>query len=135
MDCGRGGSGVHVAEAMNDLVKGELTEVLTEWRAGKPVQSIMLGHPHEGSVFRQTLTHAFVFALIESELGNWPVTNFHLFDVKAEEKAQAIGLTQEERGAGTSLAWSALRRGWKRAISGFPDTHTITVKQSGQQWP
>lgn len=114
---------------MNDLIQDELREVLEEWRTGKPVQSIMLGHPQEGKVFRQRLVHSFVFALIAEWVERWPVENFHLFDVSAEEKAQTIGLTNEERGAGTSLAWSALRRGWKRALTGFPDSHTITVKQ------
>lgn len=113
---------------MNDLVESELKQMLEAWSMGEPVTSIMIGHPQEGKIFRQTLTHEFVFDLIRTGLENWPVQNFHLFDVIAEEKAQALGLTPEERGAGTSLAWSALRRGWKRALSGFPDTHSITVK-------
>jgi hypothetical protein len=128
---------------MNDLVQDELKKVLSEWHTGKQVQGIALGHSvrevevdgvrtHEHHVFRQKKTYAFVFDLIEANLEDLPLVDFAMFDAIADEKAKEFGLSAEERGAGVSLAWAALRRGWSRALSGFPDGHEITLKQETQ---
>ena len=117
---------------MNDLVQDELRQVLHDWHSGKQVSSIALGHTvrevevdgmrsHEQHIFRQKATHAFVFALIDANLEDLPLVDFGMFDAIADEKAKEFGLTAEERGAGVSLAWAALRRGWSRAIAGLPD--------------
>jgi hypothetical protein len=125
---------------MNDLIQDELKKALSDWHSGEKVQAIALGHSvrevevagertHEHHVFRQKKTYAFVFDLIEANLEDLPLIDFSLFDAVADEKAKAYGLSAEERGAGVSLAWVALRRGWNRALSGFPDAHTITLKR------
>jgi hypothetical protein len=128
---------------MNDLIQDELKKVLYDWHSGEQVRSIALGHTvrevdadgmrtHEVHVFRQKKTHDFVFALIEANLEDLPLVDFGMFDAIADEKAKEFGLTAEERGAGVSLAWAALRRGWSRAIAGFPEMHGITLKQESQ---
>jgi hypothetical protein len=128
---------------MNDLVQDELKKVLRDWHAGEKVQAIALGHSvreievagertHEHHVFRQKKTYAFVFGLIEANLEDLPLVDFTMFDAIADEKAKEFGLSVEERGAGVSLAWTALRRGWSRAIGGFPEGHEITLKQESQ---
>ena len=134
---------VEKPELMNDLVQDELKKVLAEWHTGKQVQAIALGHSvrevevdgvrtHEHHVFRQKKTYAFVFDLIEANLEDLPLVDFAMFDAIADEKAKEFGLSAEERGAGVSLAWAALRRGWSRALSGFPEGHEITLKQEAQ---
>ena len=125
---------------MNDLVRDELAKVLADWNNGDAVQSIALGHSmreverdgvrtQEHHIFRQKKTHEFVFALIEDNIEHLPLVDFVRFDAVAEEKAKEFRLTPEERGAGISLAWAALRRGWARAIAGFESAHTVTVKR------
>lgn len=125
---------------MNDLIQDELKKVLNDWHSGEQVRSIALGHTvrevevdgmraHEHHIFRQKKTHEFVFALIEANLEDLPLIDFGMFDAIADEKAKELGLSAEERGAGVSLAWAALRRGWSRAIGGFPEGHEITLKQ------
>jgi hypothetical protein len=128
---------------MNDLIQDELKAVVHAWQTGHSVQSIVLGHTmrevyvdglrgEEPHVFRQKKVHDFVFALIEANLEDLPLVDFSHFDAVAEEKAKEFGLSLEESAAGKSLAWAALRRGWKRALSGFPDGHEITLKQESQ---
>jgi hypothetical protein len=128
---------------MNDLVQDELKAVLAQWSTGEKVNAIALGHAtrevevagertHEHHVFRQKKTYAFVFDLIEANLEDLPLIDFGMFDAVADEKAKVYGLSTEERAAGVSLAWVALRRGWSRAIGGFPDAHAITIKQETQ---
>ena len=125
---------------MNDLIQDELKKALRDWHAGESVQAIALGHSmreievagertYEHHVFRQKKTYAFVFDLIEANLEDLPLVDFGMFDAIADEKAKQFGLSAEERGAGVSLAWAALRRGWSRAIGGFPDAHVITLKR------
>ena len=125
---------------MNDLIQDELRKVLHDWHSGEAVRSIALGHSvrevevdgqrsHEHHVFRQKKVHEFVFALIEASLPNAPLIDFDFFDAVAQEKARDLGLSTEERAAAVSLAWVALRRGWARALSGFPDAHAISLKR------
>lgn len=125
---------------MNDLIQDELEQVLRAWRSGMTVPSIVLGHSvrevevngqrtHEIHVFRQKKAYELVFALIETSLPDAPRIDFDYFDAVAQEKAAALGLSAEERAAAVSLAWVALRRGWGRALSGFPDAHAISLKK------
>jgi hypothetical protein len=126
---------------MNDLIQTELRDVLTKWREGNPVTSIALGHSmrfndvlgaEEPHVFRQKKVYALVFELIDLLLAEAPLIDFEGFDVVAKEKAHDLHLSAEEQAAGTSLAWVALRRGWTRAISGFPDGHKITIQREAE---
>lgn len=128
---------------MNDLVQDELKAVLAKWHSGEAVNAIALGHAQrevevagertlEHHVFRQKKTYAFVFDLIEANLEDLPLVDFGMFDAIADEKAKQFGLSLEERGAGVSLAWAALRRGWARALGGFPEGHGITLKRETQ---
>jgi len=125
---------------MNDLVQDELKDVLGRWHRGEGVSSIVLGHSvrrnsegaEEPHVFRQKKVHAFVFALLEICVQDAPLVDFAPFDAVAREKAHEFELSAEEQAAGTSLAWVALRRGWARALSNFPDGHKITVKAEAQ---
>ena len=128
---------------MNDLIQDELRKVLHDWHSGESVHSIALGHSvrevevdgmrtHEHHVFRQKKVYEFVFVLIETSLPDAPLVDFEYFDAVAQEKARDMGLSTEERAAGVSFAWVALRRGWARALSGFPDAHAISLKQESQ---
>lgn len=126
---------------MHDLIQSELLTVLRDWREGNSVKSIALGHStraviqadgttaHQQHVFRQKKTHELVFRLIELFLNSAPVVDFAYFDEVADERARELQLSAEEKAAAQSLAWVALRRGWTRALSGFPESHTITLKR------
>jgi hypothetical protein len=120
---------------MNDLIRDELDEVLADWDDGRPIRSIALGHstrttetgervPH---VFRQKKAHDYCFALITAAIAKEdpaPIS-WELFTLLT---ASAPGdLTAEERQAAESLAWTALTRGWKNAIAGFPNDRYITI--------
>lgn len=130
---------------MNDLIIDELRQVMNDWESGAPVTSIALGHSvREGKddlgiridvphVFRQKKTHAYVFELIDHALANPQASyDFGQFDIVAQETARKFQLSVEEQAAGESLAWVALRRGWKRAIAGFNDGHSISVKREAE---
>ena len=124
---------------MNDLIQAELKSVLSDWKAGRTVKSIVLGHPvrqvtdrdgalvEERHVFRQKAAHECAFQIIEICLVEPTTENFELFHDIAKEKARELHLSAEEEGAAISFAWAVLLRGWKRALHGFDDVHSIDI--------
>jgi hypothetical protein len=126
---------------MNDLVKDELSGVLKDWREGKPIRSIAIGHPvrrtrdgqHERHVFRQKHAHEMAMKLIEIGLEQPELLeSFPDFHRVADARAGMIGnsrLSQEEVLAAESLAWVALHRGWTRAIAHHEEHDYITLKR------
>jgi hypothetical protein len=125
---------------MNDLIQDELLGVLKMWRGGEAVTAIALGHStrvnadggEERHVFRQKKVYGYVFDLIEQCGHDAPLVDYVAFNALATDRAHEFQLSAEEQGAGKSLAWVALHRGWKRALSGFPEGHSITVKAEAQ---
>jgi hypothetical protein len=123
-------------------IKADVLEALDDWKAGKPVKSIELGHVHRMKETShgprvdlsvrlsndQERAHAFCFAVIEH------------FDAGAPEHAEFLefcrdlagqwnDLTPEEAEAAEGLAWKALLVGWRRAIDGHGDAHYIEVSR------
>jgi hypothetical protein len=122
---------------MNDLIQDELSGVLQDWRDGKPIRSIALGHSlrlnkdgqHERHVFRQKAVHDLAFHLIE--IGLDPRHKALLDDFAAFRETWVRGpdLSQQEEEAAFSLAWVALHRGWTRAIANHAEHEYISIKR------
>jgi hypothetical protein len=124
---------------MKELINAELASVVNDWKAGRTVRSIIIGHPvrvangaevrHD---FRQKKAHDCVFAIIDVGIHGGVVDDFEGFHVFATEVAREHGLTAEEQGAAISLAWVALRRGWKSALVGFQEHHAISLNREAE---
>jgi hypothetical protein len=123
-----------VSVFMNDLIQDELEAVLDDWRNGRRIRTIALGHPvrlnrqgqEERHKFRQLATYEYCFQLIELGLAA-PLESHAEFCAMAAGNTIASELTTEEREAAESLAWKALVRGWTRATSGFEEEREITI--------
>lgn len=133
---------------MQDLIQDELAVVLADWKAGKPVRSIALGHstrvaPAEGNeparevamVFRQKRAFGYVCALLDAGL-TFMKTERKMerpdFEnlIRGWSRGEYQGfsdLSISEREAAESLAWKALLRGWSFALAGFDGQRYISV--------
>jgi hypothetical protein len=131
---------------MATRIKPDVLQALQDWKAGKPVKSLELGHVHrmkDVPGFSPTIdasehihrdqerAHAYVFHLIELfSLNGVPVDHDAFlgackdFQLSFSEE----GLTAEELDAAEGLAWKALRFGWARAIEGHKDSLYIEVQ-------
>jgi hypothetical protein len=121
---------------MDDLINDEVTEVLEQWRAGRRVAVLQLGHSvrvnpttrqEERHKFRQLAAYAYAFQLIEKGLETEIATHEDFCFMASTLSPKA--LSTEEREAAESIAWKTLRRGWHNAISGFPDDRMIPIRQ------
>ena len=120
---------------MQDVIQNELTKVIADWRDGKQVRVIALGHPvrvnpkngvEESHIFRQKVAYEFVFELLGSFLAtaDQPVT-FEFFTAIGQELAPDFNLSAEELEAALSLAWVVLRSGWNHALTGYAEHRYI----------
>ena len=127
-------------------IKADTLEALANWKAGKPLRVIELGHIHRMKehpgmsaqidtsehVYRdQARAYLYCFALIErfSQEPMWNVP-FHDFQVICKEVAASVPeMTQEESEAAEGLAWKALIVGWKKALEGHSDATYIELKR------
>jgi hypothetical protein len=129
---------------MQDLIEEDLRKVLAAWDAGEPVRSIVLGHstvvdgvdqsgmPREvRQVFRQRKAHAYAFQLIAAGLRlRPPFLHSDFWQIVVDVGARATtDLTVQECDAAESLAWKALLRGWRIAITGFPAESYISISR------
>ena len=135
---------------MAGRIKADVLHALDDWKAGKPVRSIELGHIHRmvehpgvspavdmsKHIPRdQERAHAYVFFILERlELLIQPPEDHATFSVwcdgwEKDFKRENPGLTEEERDGAEGLAWKALIVGWKRAIDGHPEANYIEVSQ------
>src|SRR5271167_1183272 len=117
---------------MAQRIKSDVLQALDDWKAGKPVRSVELGHVHRmkehpGGApaidFSKRLSndqeraHAYCFAILEHfDTGAPDHAEFQEF--ARELAGQWNDLTPEEAIAAESLAWKALLIGWRRAIDG-----------------
>ena len=125
-------------------------QALADWKAGKPVHSIELGHVHrmkDVPGFSPTIdasehlhrdqerAHAYVFEIIERVSGMiQPPAEHETFLTWCEGwRSSYPELTAEERDGAESLAWKALRFGWARAIEGHKDSLYIEVTNPQKQ--
>ena len=131
-------------------IKSDVSSALADWRAGKPVRALELGHtqrmierPGASSVVsddffpqNQDRAYAYCFAIIEyctayqgfaSSVLSWEEFNVACGIVNRKFLQQNADLTPEERDGAESLAWKALRYGWARAIEGHTQGSYIEV--------
>lgn len=121
---------------MQDLIHDELAGVLQQWHEGTAIRTIELGHQvkletqrngeseHVRNPFRQRQAHDYCFALIREALERAPIA---WPEFQALTEIAPKDLTLEERQAAESLAWKALARGWRNAVTGFADSRYITI--------
>jgi len=129
-------------------IKADTLQALADWKAGKPVRSLELGHVHRmrdlpdaapmidtSKRFHndQERAHAFVFAVIEHCQKFLFVQDPHELFLKqcSIVKEEFPELTPEERTGAESLAWKALLVGWRKAIAGHAESEYIEVQRSG----
>jgi hypothetical protein len=135
-------------EPMAARIKADVLQALDDWKAGKPVRSVELGHAQrmvdqpgmsarigDDRFFQdQERAHAYCFRILEwfSKEGIPFPADHDAFmkqcDVLERKfREQNDGLTAEELDGAESLAWKALLIGWQRAIDGHKDANYITV--------
>jgi hypothetical protein len=134
---------------MASKLKPDTLQALADWKAGKPVRSLELGHSfrmkeHPGlspmideSVRLQNdneRAHAYCFHIVEYfSDADVPFPADHETFSKAcdilEEKFRGdnAGLTAEELVGAESLAWKAIVVGWRRAIDGHKEVEYVEV--------
>jgi hypothetical protein len=142
---------------MATKIKPDVLQALRDWKAGKPVKSLELGHVHrmkDVPGFSPTIdaskhlhqdqerAHAYVFHIIDAIANRKAYIGDHSKDpVEFREpqtweefsdlcdglEVEFEDLTAEERDGAESLAWKALRFGWARAIEGHKDSLYIEV--------
>jgi hypothetical protein len=134
---------------MSVRIKSDTLQALQDWKSGKPVKSLELGHVHrmkEVPGFSPTIdasvhlhrdqerAHAYLFHIIDwftQEGTPLPVEHdAFLADCDVLEqrfREENAGLTAEELDAAEGLAWKALRFGWAHAIHGHAEHLYTTV--------
>jgi hypothetical protein len=133
-------------------IKADVVKALADWKAGKPVKSIELGHVHrmqdnggrsptiDFSVRLsndQERAHAYCFHLLELfSINGVPATHEAFMEACNEYEATYdwgevpvpdYAAFDSERDAAESLAWKALHVGWARAIAGHDPSRYIEV--------
>jgi hypothetical protein len=127
-------------------LRADVVKVLEDWKAGKPVRSLELGHVHrmkenpgsspliditEHHHQDQERAHAYLFHLFELfQLNGVPATHEAFMSACDDYELafhDAHDLTAEERDGAESLAWKALLFGWLRATEGHKDANYINV--------
>ena len=138
---------------MATKLKPDVLAALKDWKAGKPVKSVELGHVHrmkEQPPFSPTIdaskhlhqnqerAHAYAFHLIELFQLNGIPENHEAFLEACDDYEKTFDWGEEvpagehhgldhERNAAESLAWKVLLFGWARAIDGHKETAYIQV--------
>jgi hypothetical protein len=137
---------------MAQRIKPDVLKALEDWKAGKPVQSLELGHVHRmkdnGShsptidmsvrlVNDQERIHDYLFTLLRFwEMHGELPTSHEEFMARCDETEKLYRnlhtdwekeLTAEEMDAAESLAWKALQVGWTRAIAGHDASQYIEI--------
>jgi hypothetical protein len=135
-------------------IKADTLQALDDWKAGKPVRSLELGHVHrmqEHPGFGpridmsqridrdQERAHAYCFHLIELfSLNGVPETHEAFLEAcDAYEETFEWGelpidqknVFNAEREAAESLAWKALLLGWRKAVAGHDAGQYIEVSR------
>jgi hypothetical protein len=143
---------------MASRIKPDVLQALQDWKAGKPVKSLELGHVHrmkDVPGFSPTIdasehlhrdqdrAHAYLFHLIELFSLNGVTEDHDAFLAACDEYEQTFDwgelpvkeadVFNEERNGAESLAWKALRFGWARAIEGHKDSLYIEVRKESPQ--
>jgi hypothetical protein len=127
-------------------LRADVLKVLADWKAGKPVRSLELGHVHrmkenpgsspmidisEHHHQDQERAHAYCFHIIEhfkdGRPGSYEEFSVVCDGLERDFKKETEGLTAEELDGAESLAWKALLFGWSRAIDGHKDANYIEV--------
>jgi len=129
-------------------IKADVVQTLDDWKAGKPVRAVELGHVHRMKQSNeptmmpsidmskrfhndQERAYAYCFHLIDLFNRNGLPDAHEDFLLACGEYAQQFSnsadLTQKEMDGAVSLAWKALLVGWKRAIDGHGDSAYIEV--------
>lgn len=138
-------------------IKSDTLQALADWKAGKPVRSLELGHVHRmkehpggGSPvvdlsvrlsIDQERLHAYCFHIIASYAENGVKGVFDDADdheeflaacdaLEQQFRSENEGLTAEELDAAEGLAWKALHVGWGRAIAGHDPEMYIEVSRA-----
>lgn len=118
---------------MNDLIHDELMQVIGDWANGRPLRTVALGHPvrrdpktgeEQRHTFRQRRVQDYCMNLIIVGVEHLPI-DFPEFQLMTDMAPK--DLSAEERAAAESLAWKALLRGWKNALTGFSDHQYISL--------
>lgn len=128
-------------------IKADVLQALDDWKAGKPVKSIELGHTHRMKenggqsptidlsvrlANDQERAYAYCFAIIDYEKSAI-AESFEEFLLHCEVRRGFTDVTHEEAMAAESLAWKALHVGWRRAIDGHRDSAYIEVSRQQVQ--
>jgi hypothetical protein len=135
---------------MASKLKPDVLQALQDWKAGKPVHSVELGHVHRmketpGGASPQVdfsvrlhndqeRAHAYCFDILERISGmTQPPPDHDTFlngwCIAAAWRKHRMdgGLTLEEALGAESLAWKALMIGWNRAIASHDPSRYIDV--------
>jgi hypothetical protein len=133
----------------------DLASVLADWNAGKPVRSLELGHtqrmmPHPGEAdrldlsrtyrVRQELAHEWAFMIVEHCANTAMPDGFEEYaalcdELEARHNSATEPLSREEIDGAESLAWRALRLGWKAALAGHEERKYIEVRKPQPETP
>lgn len=143
---------------MTTKIKADVLQALDDWKAGKPVKSIELGHVHRMTHSEEHMAsypntrnpidlskrvsndqeraHAYCFDILERISGmTQPPADYDTFlngwciaAAWRKHHMENQGLTLEEAAAAESLAWKALNIGWARAIAGHAPEMYIEVR-------
>lgn len=137
---------------MAQRIKPDVLQALQDWKAGKPVKSLELGHVQRMTHSReahaaptidfsvrlhndQERAHGYCFHLIELFSINGVPDSHDAFMAACDDYEQIFDwgelpvsqkdVFDSERNAAESLAWKALHIGWARAIAGHdPSDYT-----------
>jgi hypothetical protein len=129
-------------------LRGDVSKALADWKAGKAVRGLELGHVHRmkenpgmspmidsSERFNpdQERAYAYCFHLIEHFQRNGVPATHEAFMLACDEYEKTFRegennqLTAEELDGAESLAWKVLLVGWTRAIEGHKDSLYIEV--------
>lgn len=112
-------------------MNGDLRRMLEDWKDGKELRLLKLGHSRH---FRQQRAYACAFAVISNFLESAAPIPETIEEVNmvAESIALQLELTEEERGGATSFAWLALRNGWASTLAGHADHKYIMLTREAE---
>ena len=131
-------------------LRADVLKVLADWKAGKAIRSLELGHVHRmkevpggsplidiGQHFHQDQerAHAYLFHILSyfEEHGvptsglTWEGFETLCDGFEKQFREDVEGLTAEELDGAESLAWKALLFGWAKAIDGHKDANYVEV--------
>ena len=131
---------------MAGKLKPDVLAALADWKAGKAVKCVELGHAHrmiERPPFGFTIDEnnhlqndqeralGYCFQIVEffNEHGLPEGEEAHARFLAICDSLHGMDadLTREEKDGAQSLAWKALRVGWGRALAGHSDAHYVEV--------